>query len=303
MFVDKEKKQVIDVGEVGNASTGDILYAGGVKINQNFDAVYNAFGDQRLFGAGGGAQNQTIHATGYYQKLTSSNANGAIPLGSLLDVDTTLGSVKINLPKGKVGEGIIVINSMGNLSASGNKTFTMGTSAADGATDAWKTGGRDVTVNVPYSKITAWCIEVKANGQAIWDYSVESMFGNKHIPIETSKVITSEDSVFVIGSKSNYSTVKLLLSFVATPGGTLPKRQSSEVMLMIDPNASTGYPNGRVFDTEFAVLRNGEGSINESLYSIKYSINTQNNIIATVSTKIANARFAIKAIDTQSIGA
>ena len=68
MYVDEGKK-VIDVGEVGNASTGDILYAGGVKINQNYDAIYNAFGDQRLFAAGSGEGSQKIHATSYYQKI------------------------------------------------------------------------------------------------------------------------------------------------------------------------------------------------------------------------------------------
>ncbi|WWS25377.1 hypothetical protein vBKpnAMK6_00436 [Klebsiella phage vB_Kpn_AM_K6] len=98
MYTDKGKK-IIDVGEIGNASTGDILYDGGVKINDNFDAIYNAFADQRLFAAGGGALNQKIHATSYYQKIKFGDANsaGTVPMGSCIDADCSEGAVQVAL--------------------------------------------------------------------------------------------------------------------------------------------------------------------------------------------------------------
>ena len=73
-------------------------------------------------------------------------------------------------------------------------------------------------------------------------------------------------------------------------------------MLMIDPTITSSAPNGRVFDTEYAVLRSGESSENEKMYSISYSINAQKDLICTASTSYGNARLAVKVIATQTVG-
>lgn len=62
-------KKLIDVGQIGNPSTGDPLYDGGVKLNEMVTNIYNAFGDVRLLTANNGVGTMLLHATGYYQKL------------------------------------------------------------------------------------------------------------------------------------------------------------------------------------------------------------------------------------------
>ena len=260
MYTDKGKK-IIDVGEIGNASTGDILYDGGVKINDNFDAIYNAFADQRLFAAGGGALNQKIHATSYYQKIKFGDANsaGTVPMGSCIDADCSEGAVQIRLSKGKAGEAVFVVNSNGSASKARSIKITTN---GEGVADAFKDGSRELIINTPRCRIELWCIEVKANGAAVWDYSISSMFGSTYSPLEATYNLTSSPINIRLGYNDDYSTVKLLLSFSANPGGQTIKRQSSEVMLMIDPTITSSAPNGRVFDTEYAVLRSGESSEN-----------------------------------------
>ena len=300
MYTDKGKK-IIDVGEIGNASTGDILYDGGVKINDNFDAIYNAFADQRLFAAGGGALNQKIHATSYYQKIKFGDANsaGTVPMGSCLDADCSEGAVQIRLSKGKAGEAVFVVNSNGSASKARSIKITTN---GEGVADAFKDGSRELIINTPRCRVELWCVEVKANGAAVWDYSISSMFGSTYSPLEATYNLTSSPINIRLGYNDDYSTVKLLLSFSANPGGQTIKRQSSEVMLMIDPTITSSAPNGRVFDTEYAVLRSGESSENEKMYSISYSINAQKDLICTASTSYGNARLAVKVIATQTVG-
>lgn len=300
MYTDKGKK-IIDVGEVGNASTGDILYDGGVKINDNFDALYNAFSDQRLFAAGAGANSQKIHATSYYQKFRAGDSSsvGTVPMGSCIDVDCSGGAVQVRLDKGKPGEAVFIVNSNG--SASRNQSIKISTNG-EGVADTFKTGGRELIVTNPRCRIELWCIEVKANGSAVWDYSISSMFGSTYSPLEATYNLSKDPTTIRLGYNDDYSTVKLLLSFSANPGGQTIKRQSSEVMLMIDPTITSSAPNGRVFDTEYAVLRNGETSENEKMFNISYSINAQKDLICVATTNYGNARLAVKVIATQTVG-
>lgn len=296
MYVDLGKK-IVDIGEIGNASTGDILYDGGKKINDNFDAIYNAFADQRLFAAGSGANNQKIHATSYYQKVTWRDLSNPVPSGACLDVDTSAGAANVRLPKGKRGEGVYIINTNGTLATGLELKIS---TSGEGSVDTFKTGGRDLFIITPFCRVELWCIEVKANGSAVWDYSVSSLFGNRYMPIEATYSITSSPKVIRIAGRDEYSSIKLMLSFVATPGGSTPvKRHSSEVLLMIDPTEGSG----KVYDTEYAVLRNGEATENEKMFEIAYTIDTTSKaVIATVSTKYGNARLAIKTTATQTIG-
>ena len=72
-------KQLIDVGEIGNASTGDILFDGGVKINNDINAIYNAFGDQRKMATANGTKH--THRSGRkvydYEQLAAAALDAA----------------------------------------------------------------------------------------------------------------------------------------------------------------------------------------------------------------------------------
>lgn len=60
-------QRVINVGTAGVSNTGDNLYEGGQKINQNFDDIYRAFA-RRTFAAA----DKTLHAGGCYQIITNA---------------------------------------------------------------------------------------------------------------------------------------------------------------------------------------------------------------------------------------
>lgn len=45
-------KQIIDVGAAPNDGSGDTLRDAGIKINDNFDQIYTAFGDGLQLGSG-----------------------------------------------------------------------------------------------------------------------------------------------------------------------------------------------------------------------------------------------------------
>ena len=152
-------KKRIDTGTVGNPSTGDILYDGGNKINDNFDSIYDAFADQRLKEIDHGAGRMVIHATGYYQKHPrQSYAGSAVEIGSLHDIDTTQGALIAILPKAKVGEGVVFINSNGSFSAT--TPLNIRTQAGDSISGY----SGDAVITQPFSKVTVWCTAVEGAG-------------------------------------------------------------------------------------------------------------------------------------------
>ena len=218
-------KKRIDTGVVGNPSTGDILYDGGNKINDNFDAIFDAFGDQRLKDVDHGAGRQVIHATGYYQKKSrQSYAGSPVDIGSLHDIDTTQGAIIAILPKAKVGEGVVFINSNGSLST--NTPLTIRTQAGDSLSGF----AGDATITQPYSRISVWCTAVEGT-RCTWRVGIESMFVDNTTPLDRTVNVTAVASNVAIVSKNEYNTIKLVTVASNVAGN---KMQSSETLLMID---------------------------------------------------------------------
>lgn len=278
-------KQVVDIGEIGNASTGDILYDGGAKINDNFDAVYNQFGDQRYFAAAAGSGNQKIYATGYYQKLSAVNyVSSAVENGTCHDMDTSSGAISVRLSKGKLGEAVYFVNSNGSLS----KTNPLKIQADDAFID----GSKELTVAYPYSRIECWCVNVEADGTAVWNYSISSMFGNTYQPLQETFSVSTSQTTITICSADAYAAVKLFIS-AGTADGQM--RRTSEVLLMID---NVGK---QIYETEYAVLKIGDNGA-DNLFVIAYTIDNFGNVVANVSTTIANVRFTIQTLATQAFG-
>lgn len=279
-------KQIVDIGEIGNASTGDILYDGGDKINSNFDAVYNAFGDQRFYDAGHGAENQKVYATGYFQKLPAVNyVSSAVENGTCHDINTSTGAISVRLSKGKLGEAVYFVNS--------NGSFSKNTPLKIQANDTFKSGQKEISISYPYSRIECWCVEVLADGTAIWDYSISSMFGNNYSPLEQTYGLSDKQTTITICPGDAYAALKLLIS--ATTADSQIKR-TSEVLIMVDSVSK------KVYTTEYAVLKFGDND-KDDLFSINYTIDNFGNLVANVSSTKPNVRFAIKTLDTQAFGA
>ncbi|AIZ02227.1 baseplate tail fiber connector [Escherichia phage vB_EcoM_VR20] len=286
-MINQTPKLLIDVGEIGNASTGDILYDGGRKINEDFNNVYNTFGDQRLYSIDSGQNSQVLHATGYYQKATNIiEWNTPVALGSLRDVDTSKGVVTARIARGKMGEGIIFINSNGTLSPTQSLEIELQ------GTDTFVSAPTNkIRFTSPYTKITLWCID-DANGVGTWDYSIENMFGVKHIPLDRTYNIGLNARDIPIALRGDFKTMKLLLTAISTDE---TKYKASEVMLFVDTQAN------QVYSTEYGVLRRGHVDDDDELYTINFKIGADNFVTATVSAPVS-MKLAIKVAETQTIG-
>lgn len=278
------KKQHVDVGEIGNASTGDILYDGGVKINDNFSAIFNAFGDQRYFANNEGENLQVIHATGYFQRGTAQIITDVIPNGSQYDIDTSGGGFAVRLAKGKQGEMVRFINSNGSISVNNSLTIV--------PNDSFKGVSGNLRITSPYSIVTCLCIS-DSNGVSVWDYSIQSLFGDTVASIRQTYELSTNNTVIPICHKSEFNTVKLLLTAAAANNS---KMKSSEITLLIDAL------NNKVYSTEFASLRVGATNDDDEIYSCEFSISSAGFVNATVSSPTAGMKLAIKSTHTQKIG-
>lgn len=274
-------KNVIDVGEIGNASTGDILFDGGRKINENSNQIYNTFGDQRLENS----INQNLHATGYFQKTPSTGWGPAVKLGEQRDIDTSAGPIRCVIQKGKLGEGVVFINSNGSLSQTNYFEIQVIDSFVSVPTG-------NLRITAPYSKVTVWCIS-DSNGISRWDYSVESMFGRKNIPLDRSFSLSSTLRDIQIAHTDDYQVMKLLATCMSADGR---KSKTSEILLFIDKI------NRNVISTEYAVIRTGNSSEEDEIYNMTFSINPAGYVIATASSITASMTLALKVIETQTFG-
>lgn len=280
----QKEKSIIDVGEVGNASTGDIIYDGGVKINDNFNAVYNVFGDQRLYALALGEDRQTLHATGYYQKLNSGDYGIAIEPGSMHDINTTGGPITVTLPEPKIGELCEFINSNGSWALN---DVVFQPKAGTGSI----AGNARIAIKNAYSKVTFVCID-ETPSKAVWQYKVEPITGDFSVPINGIQDIDNTKTWPVrLFERDLYEGVKLVVSGVEIVAGQ-KKRTLSEILLMIDVEANSN--KGIVYSDEYSVINNGENKT----FNIDFSVNPDGYVYANVTTELTKLRFSIKSIET-----
>lgn len=286
-MINQTPKLLVDIGEIGNASTGDILYEGGRKLNVDLDSLYNTFGDQRLYSVNNGENSQVLHATGYYQKATNIiEWNSTVALGSMRDVNTAEGVITARIAKGKAGEGIIFINSNGSLSTS------MPLEVELQGTDSFLTAATNkMKFTQPYTKITLWCID-DANGVGTWDYKIESMFGNQSVLLDKTYNMSSVVRDIPIAFRADYKTIKLMLTAISTDE---TKYKASEMLLYID------LKDRKVYSTEYAVIRRGQANEDDEIYAIDFRIDNQDIIQAAISSPTA-MKLAVKVISAQTIG-
>jgi hypothetical protein len=287
---EQQPKQLIDVGEIGNASTGDILFDGGEKLNSNMNAIYNAFGDQRkmTLDEGQGTSGQVIHATGYYQKATNNSQEYATPVpnGSMHDIDTTDGGVVVTLTKGVRGEGVFFINSNGSISTTNPLTII--------PSDNFVGLPGALTITAPYSEVKVWCIS-DTDGRSVWNYVVRNMFGDYHDPVQGTWAIPIAGSIDIpLFQKSEYATVKFLVTSRSTDGR---KMKSSEINILVDT------VNNEVISTEYSVMRVGNVTEEDDIATYSFKINGNNMVTLTATSTTIGLRVAVKSIATQKIGA
>ncbi|UYD59699.1 baseplate protein [Aeromonas phage avDM5] len=281
----QDTKKRVDVGVIGNPSTGDILYDGGVKLNTVIDALYNTFGDYRLYSsASEGADSQILHATGFYQKLSRQYyAGNPVDIGSMHDADTTSGALTMTLPNAKLGEGCVFINSNGSISPSNPLIIR----PQSGETILGTSG--NLTITSPYSRIIVWCTKADGN-QKYWEYGITPLFGDSMMPVEKTILATATPTNIRIAGKNEYVAIKLLVAAKNNAGTAF---KTAETFIAIDTIKN------EVINTEYAVLKNTDSE----LYDIRFFIGAGDNVYAEVKSLSGQLRFSIKAIDTVKIGA
>lgn len=281
----QDTKKVIDIGEIGNASTGDILYDGGIKVNKNFSSIYNAFGDQRLGNVNEGEESQLIHSTGYYQKANQYDFKTPIPLGSMWDIDTSTGAASPIITEGKPGECVVFVNTNGSLSVNTPLVITVSNGSFVGIQNS-------LIITSPYSKVTCWCVK-NENSVSVWNYSITPLFEQKFNTVEGTYLV-SNDIKLKICNISEFDSVKFLFT---SSNQTKSIMKQSEINLLIDSL------NKNVYSVEYAVIRKGNLNENDNIVNISFEVDSSNSVNMILSSSIAGLKTAIKTLDTQKIGA
>lgn len=271
----QETKKLIDVGMIGNQSTGDILYDGGVKLNSVINALYSTFGDQRLEAVDNGINRQILHAAGYYQKLPRQSYTQPVELGSMHDIDVSAGSLVVRLPKAKLGEKVVLVNSNGSISNSLNLVIT------PNVLDVIGTSTGSLTIKTKFTRVELVCTNEEGS-KGTWSYKTESMFGDYTKVIEGTYNIKNTKSNIAICHKDDYDLVKLMLM-----AKTDTDFRSSEVLFQI--------ANNEIKHTEYAVLKT------KDLFNIDFTINQQ-DIIELIIDPNETFRLSIKSIESMKAG-
>ena len=271
-------KKLIDVGEVGNANTGDIIYDGGVKLNAGLTALYNTFGDVRLWDTAEGVGSQKLHAGGYYQKNpTSYYARGPVDAGSLHDLNTISQTFSVSLPAPKIGECVEFINSNGSFSV--NKIVFRAQAGGDIA------GAATLEVSQGSVRVTFICVD-ETTGSAKWNYLITPMFGDFTVPANTTvEIAKAVPQTIPLFNKSLYDGVKLIISAYEIKAG-VKERTLSEVLLMVDPE------DNKVYSDEYSVLFK-----TDKVYDVEFSI-VNNIVVARVTSTKDRIYFSVKSIET-----
>lgn len=273
-------KKLVDVGEVGNANTGDIIYDGGVKINDGITALYNTFGDVRLWDTNQGIGSQKLHATGYYQKNpTQFYAKGPVDAGSMHDLNTVAQTFVVVLPSPKLGECVEFTNSNGSFSV--NKIVFKAQTGSD------IMGQSQIDITQGYTRIRFTCVD-ETVGAAKWNYTLEPMFGDFSVPANTTvEVVKSSPQTIPLFNKALYDGVKLIMSAVEVKAGNDKERTLSEVLLMVDPD------NNVVYADEYSVLFRGEKA-----FTVEFSVVSNTTVVAKVTAVKDRIKFSVKSIET-----
>lgn len=278
MATHQKPKQRIDVGIAGDANTGDIIFDGGVKLNENLDALYNTFGDQRLFDVAQGEASQVLHATGYYQKLpTVEYTRSPVERGSMHDLDTTASTFQVTLPDPTRGECVEFINS--------NGSWTINPIIFKPQVGASIAGNTELRINQGSIRIRFTCTN-ETTGSARWDYFIEPLNGDFSVPINKTVEIDSSTATNIVLFKSGeYTGIKLLVSAEEITTG-VKERTISEILVMADTETSTAYSD------EYSVIYK-----NAKAYNIEF-LYSSGSVVARVTSNLSKIRFSIKAIET-----
>lgn len=286
----QEPKERVDTGQPDEPDSGDTIHDGGNKINVVIDNLYNAFADYREFISQNGQMgvgSMLLHATGYFQKMTNQYyASNIVDIGSLHDVDTTSGPVRVRLPANpttrKRGEMIQIVNSSG--SASVQNPIIIETTGSDRIDEQ-----SSLTITEPFTAVNLWCVnDSAANGS--WKFETKAMFGqNAAPPMKTTSVTGTGEVTIPLFDINSYDAAKLMFLAVDTTLNS-KHREISETLLLVK--------DGDIFSTEYGRIKNEKFTI----YSVRYSIVGGQAVMIVKGVDTTSFKITIKTVDTMKEG-
>lgn len=286
----QEPKKRVDTGKPDEPDSGDTIHDGGNKINVNIDNMYNAFADYREFlNKNGqlGDGKMILHATGYYQKMTNQYyASNIIDIGSMHDIDTTSGPVRVRLPgtptTRKRGELISIVNSSGSFGV--DNRLIIETTGADRIDEQ-----SSLIITEPFTRIDLWVAnDSAANG--VWMFRTQAMFGQDATPIQKTTSITGPTEVSIpLFNIESYQAAKLMILAIDTKLNS-KHREISEALILVK--------DGQVMSTDYGHIKDE----NYTIYEAKYSIVNGFVVMSVKGIDTTSAKITVKAVETMKEG-
>lgn len=258
----QKKKKLIDVGEIGNAQTGDILFDGGVKLNSVLTDVYNVFGDRRLLTGNDGENLMILHGTGYYQKLGRQEYISEVEIGSMHDISTLDGPLVVRLPTNcKAGERVKIQNFDGSW-----ENFTLSVDAQVGG----NIDGKQIQqYNQKNCEIQFICTDDSQLNVRGWKALITPLYGDHYVPIDIKATLSARSTTSSEIYKTNlYSVIKLIIvgeELINT--NEVTHKQTMEVLLLNDKT--------QVLSTEYAVLYTQP----EKFFNVEFTMQTDKSVV------------------------
>ncbi|QHJ79041.1 MAG: hypothetical protein [Caudoviricetes sp.] len=286
----QDTKKRIDTGSPDQPDSGDTIHVGGNKINESIDNLYNAFGDYRQYiNPNGtlGVGSMFIHATGYYQKMTNQYyASNIIDIGSMHDIDTTTGPVKVRLPATpttrKRGELIKIVNSSGSVSP--NNPIIIETTGNDRIDEQ-----SSLTLTEPFTEAILW-VTNDSVGTGEWKFRTQSMIGQNAAPPMLTQAITGKNEVSIpLFDIASYTSAKLMILAVDTTLNSKHKEICETLLLVKD---------GQVLSTEYGRIKDEDYTIFET----KYAVVGSKVVMKVKGVDTTSAKITIKTVETMKEG-
>lgn len=220
-------KKLIDLGTPGDETSGDTLNAGGSKINDNVESLWNTFSDDdgKLIG--------TLPFTRNY------NYANALQPNRQYDVDTTSGSLIVRLAPAsegiyKTGDTITLRDYKGNWY---NANVALVVQNDDGSIS----GNTQVAFRNSLIEVTLVCVDGVANE---WVYSITSLVERTYKEVDITRSVTPTNPLQeVIYRTDVFHSMKFLIT---ASSNVDPNHKSVSEILVTDDGTDaifTDYAN------------------------------------------------------------
>lgn len=270
-------REVLDTGETSISNSGDTLHAGGNKIVNNFDEIYDALGDQRLsstYKSSGDETYQTIHATGYFQHLSLSDYSSAVDSGSMHDIDSSLATSDFDITLPDIGQssGSARLGEMVVLQDSGGNWGTIPVYVSPG-TDQNIEGMNSDSVyelNIPNTR-AYFIVSSEETDNETWKVHLEPMSGESGGFVNNTVTLTDDSTTMTLYKTANYDIAKFeVYCAVYDSNDSLTENCTFEISIMTN--------GSELLSTKYSIL-SSLGTGEDSLFvTVTPSISTINNI-------------------------